>query len=280
MDTNRSEKTGKTRTGSSWVRRLATVGAVAGAAVIAGTTLAGPANAIIGGEQAKHTYPFMVTLHDDKGVHYCGATLIAPQWVATAGHCSHVPVKKVTAHIGTANVDKGGTVRHITKIVRNPKYTADPENLRYDIALMKLAKPVKQKPARIASWSSRPGTTVRVLGWGMTCEDGNECPNPPVKLKQLNTKIVPDGRCTEMDPASDICSQHPTQKAQVCTLDSGGPMVKYRHGRWVLAGITSRDGNEKADPSCVGPGVFTDVAAYRTWIQRTTGMVGGHHGQR
>ncbi|GAA1631994.1 hypothetical protein GCM10009733_031090 [Nonomuraea maheshkhaliensis] len=70
--------------------------------------------------------------------------------------------------------------------------------------------------------------------------------------------------------ASDICSQHPTKKAQSCILDSGGPVVRRFGSRWELVGITSRDGDEKTDPNCVGPGVWTDAAAYRTWIRRTT----------
>jgi secreted trypsin-like serine protease len=268
---NRSKNRGD-RAGRGRARGLT----VAGVAVVVAAALAPPAGAIIGGNDATEDYPFIVTLRDGNGVHYCGGTLVAPDWVVTAGHCSHVPVKDVTVKVGGTNVETGGSVRGVTKVVRHPRYTADPDNLRYDIALFKLDRPVAQTPIKIAARSSAPGTTVRLLGWGMTCEDGNECPEPPVTLQELDTQIVPDDRCTGLDAASDLCSEHPTRQAQACVLDSGGPMVREKRGRWVLVGITSRDGDEETNPNCVGPGVWTDAAAYADWIRTTTGTRRGY----
>jgi hypothetical protein len=48
-------------------------------------------------------------------------------------------------------------------------------------------------------------------------------------------------------------------------------MVRKIRGRWELVGVTSRDGDEKTDPRCVGPGVWTDAPAYKGWIRRTAG---------
>lgn len=258
------------RSGRGRARSLTLAAAIGSAAIFTAAT-APPANAIIGGRDATENYSFTVTLRDGKGVHYCGATLVAPQWVVTAGHCSHVPIGQVSAKVGGTNVERGGSVRRVTKIVRHPDYTADPNDLRHDIALFKLDRPVRETPIRIAARPGAPKTQIRLLGWGMTCEDGNECPEPPTTLQELDSDIVPDSRCAGIDAASDICSRHPTKKAQSCILDSGGPMVRKFGTRWELVGITSRDGDEMTDPNCVGPGVWTDAAAYKTWIRRTTG---------
>ncbi|PSK97709.1 trypsin [Murinocardiopsis flavida] len=246
-------------------------GAVGAAAFLAAAAWAAPANAIIGGTDATEEYPFMVSLSDDKGVHYCGGALIDKEWLVTAGHCTAGDAEQITARVGSADNTSGGSERGIAQIVTHPDYTADPENLRSDIALIRLDAPVEERPIGIAAESGAPGSTARIMGWGMTCEDGSECPNPPQILQELDTEIAADDRCTGIDGAGDICSEHPTREAQSCSNDSGGPMVQGGPGRWELVGATSRDGDAETDPSCVGPGVWTDVPAHADWIRATVG---------
>lgn len=259
------------RAGRGWAR-ASTMAAMFASTAVLTATLAPPAGAIIGGQDATEEYSFIVTLRDQNDVHYCGGALVAPDWVVTAGHCSHVPTEKLTVKVGGNDVDEGGSVRAVEKVVRHPDYTADPLDLRHDLALLKLAEPVDHAPIAIAATSGTPGTEVRQLGWGMTCEMGNECPEPPATLQELDTEIVSDDRCTAIDAAGDLCSEHPTEQAQSCVLDSGSPMVRKNEGRWELVGVTSRDGNEMTDPNCVGPGVWTDTAAYGDWIRTTAGI--------
>lgn len=42
---------------------------------------------IVGGEDMVQPEPWMVSLRDSYGFHYCGGTLIADAWVLTAAHC-------------------------------------------------------------------------------------------------------------------------------------------------------------------------------------------------
>lgn len=259
------DRTGIGRAGRSAAGALGAVGA---AVFLAATALVSPANAIIGGTDATETYPFMVSLSDATGNHYCGGALVDPEWVLTAGHCTASGAAGITARIGSTDMSAGGTERGIAEIVTHPDYTGDPEDLRHDIALVRLDEPVGERPIGIAE-PGGPGTSVRVMGWGMTCEDGSECPSLPETLQELDTEIVADDRCKAADAGSDICSEHPTEDAQMCIADSGGPMVQRSGGRWELVGVTSRDGDAWTDVRCVGPAVSTGTSAKADWINAT-----------
>ncbi|MFG3254192.1 S1 family peptidase [Streptomyces sp. NPDC048172] len=244
------------------------LGAVAVAGAVALTVAGTPsASAIIGGHKATSEYPFMASVQKD-GKHYCGASLIKRDWVVTAGHCTvNVKTKQLSVRVGDHDRTKGEAAK-VTKVVAHPDFSYEP--FRDDVAVMKLDRPVDAKPVELAKKSGPAGTGTRILGWGMTCEDGSECPKPPVTLRELDTELVPGERCSEnYDAANELCTDSPTKNAQACILDSGGPQLKGRPGHWELIGATSRDGD--ADPKCAtGPGIYTDLTAHRAWIERTT----------
>ncbi|MGW7516955.1 S1 family peptidase [Streptomyces sp. NPDC054796] len=249
-------------------RGKAALCAVAGAGAVALTVALAPsASAIIGGHDATSEYPFMVSVQKD-GKHYCGASLIKPDWIVTAGHCSvNVKPEQLSVRVGDQDRTKGAKAK-VTKVVAHPDFSYEP--FRDDVAVMKLDHPVDAKPVELAAEPGPTGTKTRILGWGMTCEDGSECPDLPRKLQELDTKLVPDALCSEnYNAANELCTDSPTENAQACMVDSGGPQIKGRPGHWELIGATSRDGD--ADPKCAtGPGIYTDLTAHRDWIERVT----------
>lgn len=236
-------------------------------AIVLTAALAPPASAIIGGHEATDEYPFMVSVQKD-GHHYCGASLIEPDWIVTAGHCSvNVKPEQLSVQVGDHDRTKGEKAE-VVEVIAHPDFSYEP--FHDDVAVMKLDHPVSAQPISLAAEPGPEGTDTRILGWGMTCEDGSECPDPPILLQELNTELVPDNRCSEnYNPGDELCTDSPTENAQACILDSGGPQLKGRPGHWQLIGATSRDGD--ADPTCAtGPGIYTDLTAHRDWIERTT----------
>ncbi|RJQ71546.1 serine protease [Pseudonocardiaceae bacterium YIM PH 21723] len=238
-----------------------------GSAILLAVALAlvtpGVANAtgtIVGGHAATQTYSFMVSLQNSNG-HFCGASLIRPNWVVTARHCvQSTRATSVQARVGSTSVNQAGTVTAGSRIITHEKA---------DIALMQLAQPVSEQPIPIATSSGRSGTPTRLLGWGQTCP-ARACGQPPTTLQELDTRLVADSGCEDIDGRTEICTDNPDGRSGACYGDSGGPQVTRVSGRWELIGATSRAGNS-SENCATGPSIYTDVPALNGWIKAQIG---------
>ncbi len=226
-------------------------------------------------------YPFMTALIE-KGAtpangQFCGAALVAPQWVLTAGHCMEgTPASSVEVWIGgrdLRNASEGVRVG-VTQAIMHPNFGENAQGaLVYDFCLLKLARAVTERaylPLVEAASQVAAGVTARGVGWGATSEGGNTSS----VLLQVDLPIVSLAIAGQTSPglgATHIAAGRVSGGIDTCQGDSGGPLlVRNAAGAWLHGGTVSY-GNGCARPGEYG--IYGNTIAVKPWIQSYIGGV-------
>ena len=239
----------------------------------------------------------------------CSGILISSNVVLTAAHCL-VDEKEGVVLSNNVSVWLGITQAHqasdnsatqVFQTIIHPKF--DSTELTHDIAIIQLATPIiKAGALPILIMDNEQQTRLdhqlenqwvpfgdipeifQVSGWGVTNANNQE--STTSQLRQTLLGGVPDRACKELwsdtplafDQYHILCATSPKVgvKRDTCTGDSGGPLVwqdpvlvNDRDFGLRLAGIVSF-GYGCSDPQY--PGVYTQVADYRTWIEAVSGI--------
>jgi trypsin len=234
-------------------------------------------SAVVGGRDASPgEYPAVAEI--TFGVFGCTGTLIAPNWVLTAGHCGSAtgaavaspaswPTALIDVRIGGHKTGQGERVP-VKRVVLHPDYLL---TRGYDISLLELSRNSTKAPVQVAGSGERSlweaGDIGTIVGWGALEENGDF----PDTLQEAEVPITTDSYCSgaygrSFDVNTMVCAGYPQGGVDTCQGDSGGPLFVKASDGWRVAGATSwGEGCARSGK----PGVYARVAdtTLREWIR-------------
>jgi uncharacterized protein (TIGR03382 family) len=192
-----------------------------------------------------------------QGQQFCTGTVIAPQWVLSAGHCLVEMANEVGSNFATQSqvyfgttVGGGGTSIRVTEAHAHPSYyTRNDGAPMNDVSVWKLASaaPVAAMPWQQTSLSDPSGQTVQLVGYGVT--NANQ-------QTGSGTRREVDAQISQVD---STFIYYGNGYSGTCQGDSGGPM--FLNG--VVIGVCSF-----GDSSCVQEGANTRVDTFAAFIKQ------------
>ncbi|CAK9827359.1 unnamed protein product [Anthophora retusa] len=239
---------------------------------------------IVGGNEAKPgQYPWQVSLQWGwlfGYSHFCGGSIINSQWIVTAGHCVlAVPnYGDFIVKAGKHNLKVSEGTEQVVKVEKSfvhEKYNGDVAP--YDIALLKLAKPLtlggNVQAINLPKALSEPSGTAVLTGWGSTSKTSS--PVMPDKLQTAKLPIIDLTSCknaieklTGPSPlhSTNVCTGPLTGGYSACNGDSGGPLILQDGKKPAeLIGIVSWG---IVPCGTVGaPSVYTKTSSFIQWVE-------------
>ncbi|XP_061189646.1 uncharacterized protein LOC133197565 [Saccostrea echinata] len=234
---------------------------------------------ILGGSQSyRGQWPWTVALMIGNSF-LCGGTLVADQWVVTAGHCVESVSKKsylVSAQIGSVSLSQSGdTSRRIMEVIRHPEHDFI---YNADIALLHLQRKVEMnnyiRKACVPQQSQHltSGLICYISGWGVTRIEDYYTTVLPDMLHHAKIKLWSNSKCKLAYSAkvkdSMFCAGYDYGGIDSCKGDSGGPLVCKIRNHWMLVGVTTW--GESPCGQLHKPGVYTRVDSFTEWIGNIT----------
>lgn len=256
-------------------------------------TVALPQGTITNGRKTSEgLWPWHATIYfkiNQKETYGCAATLISNTHVITAAHCvtqkkTKLPINKdnVYVYLGKFYLQQNSqTTQQIAAadIKIHPEY--DAQNLRNDLAIIRLKTPVRLSPyvRPVCLWDET-GNSVKLpkgegslIGWGYDNQGRITDRLTQVKIKATNLDKCKKPGLVDVISDKTLCGTF-TQNNEICAGNSGSGLVYLREGQkpvWQLRGVlyvsAILQDNYVCDES--NSVAFTDITKYSKWISQS-----------
>ncbi|KAJ9573659.1 hypothetical protein L9F63_009000, partial [Diploptera punctata] len=234
---------------------------------------------IVGGDEAGFgSFPWQAYIRI--GSSRCGGSLVNRYHVVTAGHCvARATARQVQVTLGDYVINSAveplpAYTFGVREIRVHPYFKFTPQADRFDVAVLRLDRPVQYMPHIAPICLPEKGEDFLgqygwAAGWG-ALQAGSRL--RPKTLQAVDVPVIDNRMCERWHKSNGInviiydemmCAGYRGGGKDSCQGDSGGPLMMEKTGRWYLIGIVS------AGYSCAQrgqPGIYHRVAHTVDWI--------------